>query len=376
MGNKKLNKEDSSVLSGVVALSRMMTRSRHLLSGRYLSDPLLRKAYCEYFLLANEQKVHLPLTELLLHPRALAGRDTLAVLDVGTGPGTSLLGVHGFFAARARQPRLAFTAVDRVGENLAEAVRLLRERGPGTALRTLNAPLEEIPSRLKERYDLIIFSNVLNELYAAEDDRAIRRAAPVRDILRTLLAEDGSAVIIEPALRETSRDLLLVRDALFQEGITVYSPCLLRDRCPALINPKDWCHEDVPWDPPALVREIDRCAGLRKDSLKFSYLVLRKDRLALADILPESSFRVVSEPLVSRGKTELFLCGPGGRKTIVRFDKDRREENGNFETLRRGMAVSFTGLLDEGKRWRVGKETQVVIALPRERGREGASGTP
>ena len=35
---------------------------------------------------------------------------------------------------------------------------------------------------------------------------------------------------------------------------------------------------------PALVKEIDKLTGLRKDSLKFSYLVLRKDGLTLKDV--------------------------------------------------------------------------------------------
>ncbi len=357
------NADIDYLVAEVLRLSHMLTRERDCLPHRYLKDPGLRKAYLEYFLPVNEEKIHVPLAELFRHPDVLAGKSALRVLDAGTGPGTSMLGLLGFYARRDRRPRIAFTAVDRVQENLAEAERLVRERSAEVSLRTLRASVEELPRILNDAYDLIIFSNVLNELFIGEESRVSRRITAVGNILRTLLADDGSCIIIEPALRETSRDLLLLRDGLLREGLHVFSPCLIGDRCPALANRKDWCHEDLLWEPPERIREIDRRIGLRKDSLKFSYLVLRKDTLSLASVLPDRSCRVVSEPLVSRGKTELFLCGPGGRRLVTRLDKDSAAENEVFSSLRRGMIVSFRGLLDEGKRLRVAKETSVSVVM-------------
>ncbi len=357
------NADIDYLVAEVLRLSHMLTRERDCLPHRYLKDPGLRKAYLEYFLPVNEEKIHVPLAELFRHPDVLAGKSALRVLDAGTGPGTSMLGLLGFYARRDRRPHIAFTAVDRVQENLAEAERLVRERSAEVSLRTLRASVEELPRILNDAYDLIIFSNVLNELFIGEESRVSRRITAVGNILRTLLADDGSCIIIEPALRETSRDLLLLRDGLLREGLHVFSPCLIGDRCPALANRKDWCHEDLLWEPPERIREIDRRIGLRKDSLKFSYLVLRKDTLSLASVLPDRSCRVVSEPLVSRGKTELFLCGPGGRRLVTRLDKDSAAENEVFSSLRRGMIVSFRGLLDEGKRLRVAKETSVSAVM-------------
>lgn len=357
------NADIDYLVAEVLRLSHMLTRERDCLPHRYLKDPGLRKAYLEYFLPVNEEKIHVPLAELFRHPDVLAGKSALRVLDAGTGPGTSMLGLLGFYARRDRRPHIAFTAVDRVQENLAEAERLVRERSAEVSLRTLRASVEELPRILNDAYDLIIFSNVLNELFIGEESRVSRRITAVGNILRTLLADDGSCIIIEPALRETSRDLLLLRDGLLREGLHVFSPCLIGDRCPALANRKDWCHEDLLWEPPERIREIDRRIGLRKDSLKFSYLVLRKDTLSLASVLPDRSCRVVSEPLVSRGKTELFLCGPGGRRLVTRLDKDSAAENEVFSSLRRGMIVSFRGLLDEGKRLRVAKETSVSVVM-------------
>jgi hypothetical protein len=148
-----------------------------------------------------------------------------------------------------------------------------------------------------------------------------------------------------------------------EQGFNVYSPCLFSGKCPVLANPRDWCHEDIPWDPPALVKEIDKVTGLHKDSLKFSYLVLRKDGLSLSDVLGRNIFRVVSEPLVSKGKREFFVCGAAGRRLVTRLDKDTTPANELFGALQRGTVVHFERLIDEGKRFKVGKETAVFCGL-------------
>jgi ribosomal protein RSM22 (predicted rRNA methylase) len=207
---------------------------------------------------------------------------------------------------------------------------------------------------------VIILSNVMNELFARDERRTEKRVSILNTILKRSLTDDGSCIIIEPALRETSREMLEVRDGLVEQGFHVYSPCLISGKCPALANTKDWCHEDIPWDPPALVKEIDKLTGLRKDSLKFSYLVLRKDRLSLKDVSRENSFRVVSEPLVSKGKREFYVCGAAGRQLVTRLDKDATPGNDFFGYLQRGNVVRFERLIDEGKRFKVGKETAVT----------------
>ena len=116
-----------------------------------------------------------------------------------------------------------------------------------------------------------------------------------------------------------------------------------------------------PGDPPTLVKEIDKLTGLRKDSLKFSYLVIRKDRFSLSDVCGPNVFRVVSEPLVSKGKIEFYLCGAGERKLVMRQDKDATPGNESFGSMQRGSLVSFERLVDDGKRFKIGKETAVTV---------------
>lgn len=359
---------DLRTLAGAVErLSRLLTRERDRLPEAYLRDRELRQAYLRYFLPVNRAKIAIPLGELAVHPAGLLAADRLRVLDLGSGPGTSVLGCIDFFRGGDRRPALEFTAVDAVAANLAEAETLFREAAAGygakTSLATAVRSLGAGQLRTEGVFDLIILSNVLNELFHGGPDRNRQRADLLADLLKHALSPAGSCVIIEPALRETSRDLLAVRDLLIAAGFAIYSPCLMQEGCPALAGPRDWCHEDRPWNAPHTVREIDSLVGLHKDSLKFSYVVLRKDRHSLADGLAEASFRVVSEPLVSKGKRELFLCGCGGRRLVMRQDKDASPANAAFDQLRRGDLVRFEEPADEGKRLRVAKGTAVIRAL-------------
>jgi ribosomal protein RSM22 (predicted rRNA methylase) len=364
-----LSKDDLNALAAdVLRLSRLLTREREALPAAYLKDRSLRRAYLLYFLPANLSKVHTPLRELALHPMNLLRKERLRVLDIGSGPGTAVLGVLGFFARQEQRPIIESTAVDQVGENLREAEALFRERrteyGIDASLRTVKTGIERLAARLGGGYDITILSNVLNELFHGDPDRIAKRTELLKNMLDRCLAPDGSAVIIEPALRETSRELLEVGCRLSAAGFTFYAPCPAAGLCAVLENPRDWHHEEVPWDPPVLIREIDRRTGLRKDTLKFSYLVLRKDRLSLADVFGADSYRVVSEPLVSKGKIEFFLCGREGRRRVIRLDKDGTSSNKAFGDLRRGDIVRFMDVVDEGKRFRIGKGTSVGLVLP------------
>jgi ribosomal protein RSM22 (predicted rRNA methylase) len=352
-----------TLAANVARLSRLLTLGRENLPPAYLKDAGLREAYVSYFLPSNVRKILLPLQELSLHPSNMHSKAKLRILDMGCGPGTAILGVMEFFSQRETAPLLEFTAVDLVPENLKEAEKLFTACRNATrlnaTLKTIHSSIEDMKNPTDNFFDIILLSNVLNELFPQDEVRIKKRAGLLHNLLNHLLDANGSCIIIEPALRETSRDMLEVRDAILEQGLRVYSPCFYNGKCPALVNPKDWCHEDIAWDPPRLIQEIDKLTGLRKDSLKFSYLVLGKKPISLSDVCGSHAFRIVSEPLVSKGKIEFFACGPDGRRLITRLDKDKASVNQAFEKMHRGSVVRFEQLIDEGKRYKVGKDTVV-----------------
>ncbi|OGW03094.1 MAG: hypothetical protein A2W77_07405 [Nitrospinae bacterium RIFCSPLOWO2_12_39_16] len=356
--------ELNSLASDIIELSNLFTKNREILPSQYLNNKNLRRAYMMYFLPSNIYKIHLPLKELSLHPQKILSKKEIKILDLGSGPGTTILGILDFFSKQKKRPSLEFTAIDSVVENLSIAKDLFKlfteNVNIDASLKTFKINIEKTEAIPEGSYDIIILSNILNELFYKEEKKIAKRVSFLTTIIRKFLASDGNCIIIEPALRETTREMLEIRDSLVKNGFKIYSPCLIDEPCPALSNPKDWCHEDIPWIPPKIIKEIDKLTGLRKDSLKFSYLVLRKDKLSLSDILEKNSYRVVSEPLVSKGKLEFYICGIGGRRLITMLDKDKTPSNMQFQKLQRGDIVSFRDLIDEGNRFKIDKGTTVA----------------
>src|SRR5439155_6639972 len=79
------------------------------------------------------------------------------------------------------------------------------------------------PAGVDGRFDLIVAAHLLNELAArlTVAERAERVAAWCDE----LMAPAGACVIVEPALRDTSRALLEIRDRLVARGLFVAAPC-------------------------------------------------------------------------------------------------------------------------------------------------------
>ena len=357
--------ELKTIASDVIQLSNLFTKERKILPSQYLNNKSLRRAYILYFLPSNIYKIHLPLKELSLHPKKILSKKLLKILDLGSGPGTTILGILDFFSNQKKMPSLEFTAIDSVAENLSIAKDLFKlfteNINIDASLKTFKINIEKAGTIPQDTYDIIILSNILNELFYEDNKRIAKRVSFLNTIIDKFLTPDGSCIIIEPALRETTRGMLDVRDNLIKNGFKIYSPCLIDEPCPALLNPKDWCHEDIPWIPPVIIKELDKLTGLRKDSLKFSYLVLRKDKLSLTDVLEKNSYRIVSEPLISKGKLEFYICGHGGRQLVTRLDKDETPSNIQFQKLQRGDIVSFRDLIDRGNRFKIDKGTTVSL---------------
>jgi hypothetical protein len=191
------------------------------------------------------------------------------------------------------------------------------------------------------RFDLVTLGHVLNELHRKRPHAISMRTQVVENALARV-KEGGSVLVLEPALRETSRDLLLVRDALVAKGYALRAPCLWKGACPALLKESDWCHADRAWAMPKLVEELGTEAGLHKESLKMSYLVVAPKPESWP-VAPEGRlFRIVSEPLEGKGRHRYIGCGPEGRVGLALQEKHRTADNEAFFHLQRGDVVSVT----------------------------------
>jgi ribosomal protein RSM22 (predicted rRNA methylase) len=285
-------------------------------------------ARAAFFTIADAIKVAIPIAELC-NRGVLPARRPLRVIDLGAGCGAMALGLAAALAERAEDARaFELVAIDRDADALRIAKTALARFAPDVVVTTRGDDVSraEIP-----RADLVLAGTVLNELPEAA-------RVPLAERALAALPDDGALVLIEPALRDTSRALHHLRDALLARGAHVFAPCTRTlAPCPALADPDDWCHEDRSVDLPPRTAQLARTTHLRDGGLKFSYLVLRRTPLPL--VANPHAWRVVSEPRAQKGKLELYGCSDGGRVQIRLLSRHRAAGNRDFERARRGDVV-------------------------------------
>lgn len=323
---------------GVAKLSDAFTAERGTLPKNYFNLKELRSGYILYFLPTNALKVAGLLKEFPPH----FFKGCKKILDLGSGPATATLGV--LLATQGRWTG-SVTLVDQNKDILKDGQRLIERMHQAklsrahmnvTSLRRdfSQGPIER--SVRPEPYDLVIAMNVLNEW---KDPK--RRLHLVEKLLHKYVSKKGRLLIIEPALRQQTRELMELHDALLErEAGTVWAPCLHQEKCPMLAdNRRDWCHSYFEWKRPKLIEHLDELVGIRKEYLKASYLLLGTEQT------PDRSkqWRVVSGPLNSKGKTERLLCGAQGLphlRRLMRMDREASEKNRVFGEAQRGDIIN------------------------------------
>ena len=324
--------------------------ARALVGTPYLGDPALRAEYARDIAPRTVAALAKVLDEAF--PADRTGTRPRRALDLGAGTGA-------------------------VGEALrhhfGDGLRLLEVDQVPVGRGTRIADITDVPALAAAAggagggrgvFDLVVAAHVLNELFIdrtdgadlaadrtpdprAPTDRVIRLGRLVRRWCEALLAEGGTLILIEPALRETSRALLGVRDQLLAAGLHVVAPCFFAGPCPALGAERDWCHDSAPLE-----------SGRRAD---FSYLVVRADGEAATD---PTRLRIVSDPLPDKGRLRLFACGITGRQPLIRLDRHATRANADLDRLRRGdvARVERTTFATDGIR--VGTDTTIERKTP------------
>jgi len=309
-------KRGSAVHAGLVG-------ARELVGTPYLADPTLRAEYARDIAPRTEAALGRVLAEVY---GARGAAPPSRAIDLGAGTG-----------AVGRVLRARF------GESF-PVVAVDRTVDPAGAPGLVRANLAvELPA-VAGKFDLVVAAHLLNELFVDREppERVALRARRVR-AWSTLLAPNGLLILIEPALRDTSRELLAVRDQVLAAGLHVVAPCFWTGPCPALALGRDWCHDAAPVP--------------SKPRVDFSYLVVRAEPVA-----PEPTLnRVVSDPMPEKGRLRLFICGPQGRHPLIRLTRYRGRENAALDRATRGAALSIAGTEQAADGLRVTPTSTVTI---------------
>ena len=353
----------SVLRQAVIERSLRYTSEREHMGARLPAStrPADLAAHALFFAVADAAKIMIPLAEL--HGRgSLPEHGTLRVLDVGAGPGAMTLGTLDFLRRIGCRSAVEVHAVDRDRE----ALDILRLAVADVAARwdmdievtTASADITATTPAGAAAYDLVLVGSVLNELDP-------EKRWDVLSGLIDAVHEAGALIVIEPALRETARDLHALRDRILEQGRAyVFAPCVRQGSpCPMLADERDWCHEDRPVVLPERTAQLATATGLRIHGLKFSYLVLRHAAARQVAVQPGagSAARVVSQLRNSKGKRECFVCTDAGRHLVRLLRRNRSTANRDFERVRRGDVLVMGRVSGDLER-----DEQVVLMRPAE----------
>ncbi len=308
-------------------------------SSPYGEDHAFRRGYGIYYLMVNVPKIIYIMEHICPEIRHVP-----AMLDWGTGPGTVLLST---MIARIRnqcRSSIQLSGIDRSPEFIKLAnhmIKSFREHADVPVKIHLNVwDVAQTRYHPSERFPLVTVSNMMNEIPS-------NRLEQVIDNALACVADQGYLLLMEPALMQTGRNLLVIRERLIGQNVRVIAPCPGQYACPALTSASDWCHHRLRWQPPAFIERVDQLTGLNKQTLNFSFFILQKGPLLEQDseqqFRASGWYRVVSDLLPSKGKVEVFLCAHdianpqtlGMKYRAVLKKRDLSGSNKDFLTLHR-----------------------------------------
>jgi hypothetical protein len=297
----------------------------------------LRLAYFLSFMPGNLYRMSAIWSELsrlgYRWPSGSGPLEQLRAIEFGAGPATGACGIlageHHASLGLPREGNFALIEQDRgtlaLGESWFSELQSWLG-GPTYSTRPFHRKLDPAKGwlpRTAPRFNLWLMSFVLNEFELP----ANALAESLLDAWDRHLDDGGLVILMEPAMRLQSRRLLelrrelLAQDAARGGAMQLLLPCLGHQRCGALEDGEDWCHEEVSWWRPPYLRLLDELTGLDRKSLPFSYLVFAKSKAPRTELLPalaasQSLHRLVSPAHRVGPDWEFYWCGQEGKRRL------------------------------------------------------------
>lgn len=316
-----------SLPEDIAELSKILTSERRELEQPYWRKPAFISAYLYYFLPWNMIRMGCLFAGLsFVWPFNNVNNpdDSFLLYDIGSGPLTFAISLW-LSKPELRDKPIKCAAVDKspqpvsIGIKIFDAIAKKFEQKPWTVIKIRSAIHALANAKLPKGIPwLFASSNILNELQhfkkkrfesetAAENDSD--QNAALQDLLEgwstlwhnSRFADLPQLLFIEPGTRRGGKLIENMRKAGIECGFDPLTPCTHSKKCPLLdgMRPafssygKSWCHftfsaEDVPkW-----LLNLSKSAGLEKQSLSLSFLLLGKEQKRNNNLV-----RVISRPI-------------------------------------------------------------------------------
>lgn len=335
-------KELSSVSDNLVSLQRGLTGDRRLAGSGYMENPQQLGAYLLYYWPISYQQIYYAIKNCS-NIENIFKKDSIKILDVGCGPAPASVTICDFLAQNS-SAKLSVTLMDYSSSALDLASHIYKSDLKSVPITTRVHNIEKDPLELHDSFDIIVMSHALNELWKDNPNFIEKRTDFLLDLSKKL-EKNGLLLLSEPALLNTSRNLIALRDRLLENGFSVLSPCLGHNKCPALqAGPNHTCHADIQWKPIEPIASIAKKAKLDRESVKMTYFILQKDTDSVplnTNTVPYSG-KIVSDGMLNKsGRIRFLLCDGEKRIALSAKKEDSHAQKLGFFDLRRYDSISL-----------------------------------
>lgn len=282
-------------------LSHLLTDERGDLRRDYLSDPAALSAYLRYFLPWNIYRLGVLFSGLALDPGGDDPDGAATIVDLGTGPLTAPLALW-LSRPRLRKRPLTFICVDRAPKPMRLGLDVLNSLAAaqgGLAPWKITLVKGPLDARLREKADLIIMANALNEvLHRGDSEDLFDTADALAWHLTSMLTPTGALCVVEPGVRPSAHLMAALRGGLLHHGLKPLAPCPHTEPCPMSGRGYTaWCHFNFDAEAaPGWLKKLSDEAKLPKDNVSLSFLHFSAKGRKLAAGEGKSLVRAVSGP--------------------------------------------------------------------------------
>ncbi|OIO05636.1 MAG: hypothetical protein AUJ49_01115 [Desulfovibrionaceae bacterium CG1_02_65_16] len=305
-------------------LSHLLTDERGDLRRDYLADPAALSAYLRYFLPWNIYRLGVLFNGLAIDPGGDNPDGAATIVDLGTGPLTAPLTLW-MSRPHLRKRPLTFICVDRAPKPMRLGLDALHSLAAGQGglapwkVTIVKGPLD---ARLREKADLLIMANALNEVLHRGEGDMLENADALAWHLAGMLTPTGEICVVEPGIRPSAHLLAALRRGFLHHGLNPVAPCPHDGPCPMSGRGYTaWCHFNFDAESaPNWLKSLSDEARLPKDNVSLSFLRFSARGRKLEATPGKALVRAVSGPFE--------LPAPAGSGEARRFGQYACSEHG------------------------------------------------
>lgn len=353
-----LNQSEIKVLSqSLLNLQRGLTGERKLAGQSYMSDKNLFGAYLLYYFPVSYLQIQTVVESFETAENTAistnSNNNCIKILEIGSGPAPGTIAICDKLREKNPNAKIEITLLDSSKNALETAKKIIQSDFKNVDIKTQVCNLESISNEKliinNSQFSIILMSHVLNELWKTDNKKIEKRINFLKNV-KNFLSENGVLILNEPAVLESSRNLIKVRDEILNNEefseLSLIAPCqnlfstnstTEKIICPCLLSENQTCHAEKMWKPNEPILSLAKGAKLDRQSVKMTYFVFQKISPITSNISPTTShLTIVSDSMLNKsGRVRFMLCDGKRRFSISAKKDDEHAKKIGFFDLKR-----------------------------------------